>query len=268
MKFSILIAHYNNATFFTDCFNSILKQTYRDFEVIIVDDGSLESEKQNIKKMIAHDKRFFFYENPHNKGIGYTKKKCAELATGDILGFVDPDDAIVPEALEEYIKIFSNKNITAAYSQFYLCNEDLIPQKLFPNSKKIKNKKNNFLNLHFEVSHFFTFRKEEYEKTEKINECLTSSVDQDLYMKLYEQGNFNFIRKGLYLYRIHKEGISQNKGKKEKLYENWHIVLYDALKRRGIKKIFNKDIDQIKNLPTYLYEKHNTLFFKIIRKIT
>lgn len=267
MKFSILIAHYNNAVFFKDCFNSIIKQTYSNFEVIIVDDCSKESEKQNIKKIIADENRFFFYENQHNKGVGYTKKKCAELATGDILGFVDPDDAIVPEALEESIKAFKNKNIVAAYSQFYLCNSDLIPQKLFPNSRKVKNKQKKFLNLSFEVNHFFTFRKEEYDKTEKINECLTSSVDQDLYLKLYEQGEFNFIRKGLYLYRIHKDGVSQNQNKKEKLYKNWHIVLYATLKRRGVKKVFNKSIDEIKNLPTYLCRKHNTLFFKIIRKL-
>ncbi|WP_050009467.1 glycosyltransferase family 2 protein [Flavobacterium sp. B17] len=267
MKFSILIAHYNNSLFFKDCFDSIIKQTYSNFEAIIIDDCSEESEKQTVKRLIANDKRFFFYENEYNEGVGYTKKKCADLATGDILGFVDPDDALVPEALEESIKAFKNKNIIAAYSQFYLCSYELIPQKLFANSKKVKNKQKGFLNLDFEVSHFFTFRKTEYEKTEKINEHLTSSVDQDLYLKLYDQGNFHFIKKGLYLYRIHKNGISQNKNKKENLYKNWHIVLYDTLKRRELKKIFNKHIDEIKDLPAYLYKKRNTLFFKIIRKI-
>lgn len=266
MKFSILIAHYNNATFFKDCFHSIIKQTYHNFEVIIVDDCSKENEKQAIKRLIANDERFFFYENENNKGVGYTKKKCAELATGDILGFLDPDDALVPDALEESIEVFENKNIIAAYSQFYICSSDLIPQKLFANSRKVKNKQKKFLNLDFEVNHFFTFRKTEYEKTDKINEHLTSSVDQDLYLKLYEQGDFHFIKKGLYLYRIHKNGISQNKNNKENLYKNWHLVLYDALKRRELRKIFNKNIDEIKNLPSYLYKKRNTLFFKIIRK--
>lgn len=267
MKFSILIAHYNNAVFFRDCFDSIIKQTYPNFEVIVVDDCSDASEKQSVKKIIANDKRFFLYENQQNKGVGYTKKKCAELATGDILCFVDPDDAILPEALEENIKIFRNKNIVAAYSQFYLCNSDLIPQKLFPYSKKVKNRQKNFLNLNFQISHFFTFRKEEYDKTEKINECLTSCVDQDLYMKLYERGRFHFIRKALYLYRMHKKGISQNLNRKEKLYENWHIVLYQTLKRRGVKKVFFKSINEIKNLPAYLFRIYNSLFFKIMRKI-
>lgn len=267
MKFSILIAHYKNSYFFKDCFDSIIKQTYSDFEVIIVDDCSGPDEKQAIKDLIENDKRFFFYENESNKGVGFTKKKCAELATGDLLGFVDPDDALLPEALEENIKAFQNKNIIAAYSQFYLCSSELIPQKLFGNSKKIKNRQKKFLNLNFEVSHFFAFRKTAYEKTDKINEHLSSSVDQDLYLKLYDQGNFHFIKKGLYLYRIHKNGISQNEHKKEILYKNWHTVLYDTLKRRDLKKVFNKNINEIKNLPVYLYKKRSHLFFRIIRKI-
>jgi len=111
MKFSILIAHYNNALFFKDCFDSIMAQTYTNWEVIIVDDCSDESEKQAVKEMISTDPRFSFYENTVNKGVGYTKKRCAELATGDICGFVDPDDALTPEALEESIKALTDKNI-------------------------------------------------------------------------------------------------------------------------------------------------------------
>ncbi len=268
MKFSILIAHYNNALFFKDCFDSIMTQTYTNWEVIIVDDCSDESEKQAVKEMIAADPRFSFYENTVNKGVGYTKKRCAELATGDICGFVDPDDALTPEALEESIKAFTDKNVIATYSLFHVCNEQLVPEKLFPYTQKIKNRDPNFFNIRFEVAHFFTYRKKTYDQTEGIDDSLTSSVDQDLYLKLYEKGDFYFIKKSNYLYRIHAKGVSQDKKKKEKLRKNWHIVLYNALKRRNTDRLYGTDIDKIDDLPDFIFNKQNTLLSRIIRKFS
>ncbi|REC48974.1 glycosyltransferase family 2 protein [Chryseobacterium pennipullorum] len=268
MKFSILIAHYNNALFFKDCFESILNQTYTNWEVIIVDDCSDESEKQAVKEMIAHDPRFFFYENTVNKGVGYTKKRCAELATGDLCGFVDPDDALTSNALEESIKAFSNNNTVATYSLFDVCNEQLVPEKLFSYTRKIKNGDPNFFNIRFEVAHFFTYRKKAYDQTEGIDDGLTSSVDQDLYLKLYEKGDFHFIKKSIYLYRTHAKGVSQDKKKKEKLYKNWHIVLYNTLKRRKTDSLYGTEIDKIDDLPNYIFNKQNTLLSRIIRKFS
>ena len=55
MKFSILIAHYNNAHFFKDCFESILQQTYTDWEAVILDDASSEEEKKTVQEIISKD---------------------------------------------------------------------------------------------------------------------------------------------------------------------------------------------------------------------
>lgn len=268
MKFSILIAHYNNAVFLKQCFDSILQQTYKNWEVIIVDDCSAESEKNVLKELIAGDSRFFLYENEINKGTGYTKRRCAEMATGDICGFLDPDDALTSDALEESIKIYANKNIVATYSQFYVCDGNLNIEKLFPYSREIKNGDPYFFNIYFDIAHFFTFKKEIYDATEKINENISSSVDQDLYLKLYEKGNFFFIKKPFYLYRIHQKGISQDQKKKEKLYKNWHQVLLDTLERRHIRVLYKKAVQDIESLPNFIFEKQNTLIKRIIRKIT
>lgn len=83
--FSLLIANYNNGKFFQDCYNSIMAQTYSNWEVIIVDDASTDNSVAIIKKIIGDDTRFKVYENPENKGCGFTKRKCAELATGELL---------------------------------------------------------------------------------------------------------------------------------------------------------------------------------------
>ena len=104
-----------------------------------------------------------------------------------------------------------------------------------------------------------------YLKTEGIDPNLTSAVDQDLYLKLYEVGKLKFLPKPNYIYRLHDKGVSQNKLKKEKLYQNCHKVLYNTLKRRNINIIFGKKVSEIENLPKFIFKKENSLLNKIKR---
>ena len=66
MKFSILIANYNNGKFFQDCYKSILQQTYQNWEVVILDDASTDNSVEVIKNIIQNDSRFRWYENEKN----------------------------------------------------------------------------------------------------------------------------------------------------------------------------------------------------------
>ena len=266
MKFSVLIAHYNNFEYFKQCYESLKNQTYQNFEIILVDDCSTDDSFEKIQNYCDGDSRVKFFQNSENKGVGFTKKRCVELASGEICGFVDPDDALTENAIEISIKAY-NENYIATYSQFYLCDENLNIQNIFKRTKKIKNKNPLFFNTEFEVAHFFTFKKEAYQKTEGINPELTSAVDQDLYLKLFEKGDFLYISQPLYLYRLHKKGVSQEKSKKEKLNLNWDKVLRDTLKRRNITQLYGKQISKIESLQHFINKKQNTFFKKLMRKI-
>lgn len=268
MKFSILIAHYNNAHFFKQCYESLKNQTFHDFEIIVVDDCSTDGSLEEIEEFTKNDQRVKIFKNQENKGVGYTKKRCVELAEGEICGFVDPDDALMPDALETNIEVYNKKNIVAAYSQFYLCDEELNIKKTFRNSTEIKNKNVFFFNVNFEVAHFFTFKKEKYLETDGINAELSSAVDQDLYLKLYEKGDFYFINRPLYLYRLHEKGVSQEKSKKEKLNSNWNKVLRNTLERRRIVRLYGKNVSEIESLQHYILKKQNTLFKRFIKKFS
>src|SRR5690348_14143366 len=103
LLFSLLIANYNNGRFFKDCHDSIIAQTYNNWEAIIIDDGSTDHSVEVIKNITGKDARFKFYRNDKNYGCGYTKRRCVELATGDVCAFLDPDDALLPEALEQMV---------------------------------------------------------------------------------------------------------------------------------------------------------------------
>lgn len=266
MKFSVLIAHYNNAEYFMQCYESLKKQTFQDFEIIVVDDCSTDDSFEKIQNYCNGDSRVKFFQNSENKGVGFTKRRCIEEAAGEICGFVDPDDALTEDALEISIKAYK-ENYIATYSQFYLCGENLNIIKKFEPTQKIKNKNLLFFNVKFEVAHFFTFKKYTYLETEGINAELTSAVNQDLYLKLYEKGDFYYIQRPLYLYRLHEKGVSQEKSKKEKLNANWDKVLRNTLKRRKITQLFGKNISEIESLQHFIFKKQNTFFKKIITKV-
>ena len=266
MLFSVLIAHYNNFEYFKQCYESLKNQTYQNFEIILVDDCSKDGSFEKIIELTKNDDRIKTYKNKENKGVGFTKKRCVELASGEICGFVDPDDALTEDAIEISVKAY-NENYIATYSQFYLCDENLNIQNIFKRTKKIKNKNPLFFNIQFEVAHFFTFKKESYLKTEGINADYKVAEDIDYILKLYEIGNFYFIEKPLYYYRIHKKGLSHDQAKVELKNQTWNVVIQQALVRRGIKNIYGKNASEIKNIQHFIFSKENTFFKKLMRKI-
>lgn len=265
IKFSILVAHYNNYNYFTECYDSILKQTYQEYEIILVDDCSTDDSYEKIIELTKDNSKVKVFKNEENSGVGLTKKRCIELASGEICGFVDPDDTLTENALQTIIENYTENNIVV-YSQFYECDAKLNPIKLFSHSRAIKNGNKLFFNVFFEATHFFTFKREAYHKTSGINDKLTSAVDQDLYLKLYEIGDFKFVKAPLYYYRIHEKGVSQESSKKEKLHKNWHQTILDTTKRRKIDSLYGKKITDIENLPGFLKVKQNSIFKKIQRK--
>jgi len=214
MLFSILIANYNNGKYFRDCYNSIINQTYLNWEVILVDDCSTDNSIDIVKSLIGDDNRFKLFENTSNEGCGFTKRKCVELARGEICAFLDPDDALHETAV--FLMVSAHKENTSCsliHSSLIFCDENLVEGTKYGLAKAV-NESQFFTNLDYAVSHFVSFKTSFYNKTNGIDPTLKRAVDQDLYLKMSETGPFYFLNLSLYKYRIHKQGIaSSNQGK-------------------------------------------------------
>ncbi|AZI39011.1 glycosyltransferase family 2 protein [Epilithonimonas vandammei] len=267
MLFSLLIAHYNNYDLFLDCYDSIVKQSYSNFEVIILDDCSTDGSFEKLTEFLKDDARFKIYQNDSNQGVGFTKKRLAELANGEVCGFLDPDDALTENAIEKSISYYDLENIVATYSLIKICDEKLNFKKVFPNTYKVKQSNPLFFNIQFEISHFFTFKKSAYQKIRGINPELQVAEDMDLYLQLYDIGAIQFIPEALYYYRIHNNGLSHTSDKMQVKQQNWHQVLLETLKRRNISKLYGKEISDITDLPKFIFEKENTFFKRILKKL-
>lgn len=96
---SVLMPVFNAAKYVEVAVNSVLSQTYSNFELIIIDDGSTDKSWTTLKKLAKKDKRILIYQNRINSGIGYTRKELANLAKGKLAAIMDSDDVMFPDRL-------------------------------------------------------------------------------------------------------------------------------------------------------------------------
>jgi len=107
---SVLMPAYNCEQYIAEAIESIIQQTYTNWELIIVDDGSTDSTAQIIKSYQTKDERIILYQFSENKGIPFARNKCLELAKGEYLGNLDSDDIALPQRLEKQIQ-FMEQNL-------------------------------------------------------------------------------------------------------------------------------------------------------------
>jgi len=105
-RISVVIATYNDAKALDRCLESLRHQTFRDFETIVVNDGSTDNVGEVVKK---HDVRFVSY--PENHGVSYARNKGIENANGRYLAFIDSDAVATDHWLEEISKHLDEKRV-------------------------------------------------------------------------------------------------------------------------------------------------------------
>lgn len=125
---SVVMANYNNARFLPEAIESVLAQTYRNFEFFIVDDGSTDNSSEVIKTYLEKDSRIHYIQNERNLGQSETRNKAIRLAQGEYVAIVDSDDICLPNRLEVQIN-FLRKNLGidvlgSSYCLFFNNRED------------------------------------------------------------------------------------------------------------------------------------------------
>lgn len=105
---SILVAVYNGERYLRQCLDSILEQTMKDLQVICVDDASMDHSLDILREYAAKDSRVQVLSLETNVGVAAARNRGLRLATGKYVCFVDCDDWIAPNAMEEIGKVFSS----------------------------------------------------------------------------------------------------------------------------------------------------------------
>lgn len=239
--FSVLIANYNNGSYLQEAIDSVLAQTYTNWEVVIVDDGSTDN-SSSIYDKYQQDSRFHIYYNEQNKGCGFAKRRCVELSKGALCGFLDPDDALTPNALEVMVSVHREyPNVSLAYSQSNIVDDEMRFIKLCDIQRDIPDG-SSFLELGDGISHFVVFKKDKYNQTPGIDPYYLRAVDHELFYLMEEVGDLKFVKETLYCYRTqttHNISLGNNAYKAF----IWHLVGgVDACRRRGLSSKQTEDL--------------------------
>lgn len=99
---SVIIPIYNASNYLYDCLKSIQLQEFTNFEVLMVDDGSIDNSRDICKKMAEDDSRFHYYYQD-NQGVSFARNTGLAVARGEYISFIDADDQIEPSYFTELI---------------------------------------------------------------------------------------------------------------------------------------------------------------------
>lgn len=108
--FSIIIPVYNVAPYLRECLDSVLTQTFTDWEAICVDDGSTDDSGEILDEYAARDQRFRVFHQ-RNAGVSVARNKALDEARGEWIWFVDSDDRIKPYAMERFTSYESKADL-------------------------------------------------------------------------------------------------------------------------------------------------------------
>lgn len=208
---SVIIPVYNTEQYIAACLDSVLTQSHRNMEVIVVNDGSTDYSLQIAEKYAENDDRVKVYTQ-NNKGQAEARNHGLEVATGDYITFVDSDDMLLPKSLEVMIKFMELKGV------------DIIEGKLI---EGIEHKQINYVkNLSSEIFDSLQaiefilyqrkglpspcgkiYRKELFDGLRFTNGIIYE--DLDLFYKVYERADkIALINYPVYFYRINEESTT------------------------------------------------------------
>lgn len=106
---SIIMPSYNTGKYIAETINSVLEQTYKNWELLIVDDDSKDNTDEVIKPYLS-DKRVRLIKNSKNRGAAISRNRALKEAKGKWIAFLDSDDLWSPEKLENQISFMQEKH--------------------------------------------------------------------------------------------------------------------------------------------------------------
>lgn len=116
IKVSVIIPVYNTEKYLEECLDSVMNQTLKDIEIICINDGSTDNSPDILKGYAERDDRISVYSH-ENKGLGATRNIGIDLSRGEYLYFIDSDDFIDPNTLEETYCLAKEKNLDCVIFQ-------------------------------------------------------------------------------------------------------------------------------------------------------
>ena len=210
---SVVMSVYNSQKWLRESIESILNQSYTNFEFIIINDGSVDNSKKILDEYSKKDERIKVYDQK-NSGLTISLNNAIRKSQGQFIARLDADDISCRDRLKQQLNEIKNKKLDLVASNFVEI--DHMGNRL--NFYDIRNKKNNLLNYFLGGNTLFPhssvmFKKEAFNYLDGYNSYFKKSQDLDLWLRFYEKNfKIGFCKKKepLVFIRKHKESITHN----------------------------------------------------------
>lgn len=208
-RVSIVVPVYNGAKYIREAIGSVLRQTFTDFELIVIDDGSNDATPSILNEF--HDRRLTVRAYP-NAGLATSRNRGLNCATCELIAFLDADDLWLPDKLQlQVAALDENRQAALAYgwtdyidgdgrpshSGQHACDHGLVLERLLV-SNFIENGSNPLI------------RRTALTECGEFDQSLDAAEDWDLWLRLAMRFPFAVVPQTLVLYRVHPESMSSS----------------------------------------------------------
>lgn len=240
MKISVIMTSYNYASLISEAIKSVQAQTFSDWELIIIDDCSIDNSAQVILDFANSDNRIKFIQNEQNLGLKNSILKALEETSGEWIAFLESDDIWEPDCLKKRVEIAEKfPKVALIFNNVLLFGEE--------NAIKLKSNFLGNMSKHFSektfprnIFHEFetynripTFSCVMIKKTELNPNFFTTKVDRLLdwwlYIHICQKNSAYYLPQKLTDWRLHASSYTRKKTKKMDFFLNI-FAYYDTLK--------------------------------------
>lgn len=217
---SIIMPSWNTGKYIAQSIDSVLKQTYTNWELIIVDDCSTDNTDEVISNYT--DKRIRYLKNSNNSGAALTRNRALREAQGEWIAFLDSDDLWLPEKLEHQIAFMEQNHYSFSYHEYEKIDEQSQRLGVYVSGPDIVTKRKMY-NYGYPGCLTFMYNAKimgliQIKDIKKNN-------DYAILLKLCKKDNCYLLKENLAMYRIRKKSISHDKltKKLKSHYDLFHL---------------------------------------------
>ena len=236
---SLVIPCHNQQHYLSQCIQSILLQTYKDFELIVWNDASTDCSSEIAHYYARQDHRVHVVSARH-RGQTKSLKSAFEMTTGIYIGWIDSDDVLALTALEEAVAILeAQPEVGLVYTDYWTIDEQGQPKGIGQRCS-IPYSKNRLL-IDFMTFHFRLMRRTAFEQAGGITADCDFVQDYDLCLRLSEITEIAHIPEPLYYYRVHPQSMSAQQSLD--LIHSAEAAVNRALIRRGLSDRYQLQVE-------------------------
>ncbi|MDD6388172.1 MAG: glycosyltransferase family 2 protein [Bacilli bacterium] len=254
-KISIIVPVYNAQKYLKKCINSIINQTYKNIEILLINDGSIDNSLEICKEYEKKDSRIIVI-NKKNKGVSNTRNVGIKKSTGDYIVFIDSDDWFELDAIETMYNIIKEKNLDMVRFNYQINGK---PQTSYTN---VTDFEKNILNGNIPAYVCIFIFKKQFIKNILFKEDISMMEDTTFIVELLEKKPKLLLSdKVIYNYYLREDSLSRGKKNYKKNIKDILKVnkyINEILKHNDLKIIANTKHVQLIN--EYLLKMHRDGF--------